>query len=263
MSLDPNPEPAVPVIAADPWGSSRRVPRLQAVTLAAAVASLVLSLVGLYTTYRTSEALNRLGAAPKTEEIGAWPTPVTPRPPGAAAPSSATDWVVDWAAPEVPLTPLALTTTCNRIGSDPVGALAQNPTRAWVCGSEDTRPVLNIVFEREVAVSAVTFVPGYDYVDDRGVDMWTTVGSPTLLTWRTGGSVYTQPVRPGRAPVTFRIDSTVASRALSVTVLAATGSSEDPAPNAQTMALSRLTIMGRVATPRNQIPSPTNGTGPR
>lgn len=121
---------------------------------------------------------------------------------------------------EAPLVPATVSGKC--VGdSDAVAPFAGEKSRAWVCGRANglDGAVLNITFNKPVVITAITMVPGFNYVAPDGSDEWTRHRLVTGVTWRMGGKVFPQSINPTRTGVTMKFPSVI-TQEMSMTITA-------------------------------------------
>ncbi|CPW72773.1 F5/8 type C domain-containing protein [Mycobacteroides abscessus subsp. bolletii] len=127
---------------------------------------------------------------------------------------------------EVTLVPATVSTSCGN-DSDAVAPFANDKTRAWVCNRINgiDLNVLNITFNKPVVITAITIVPGFNYLAPDGRDEWSRHRVVTDVSWRMGGGLYPQEhILPTRTGVTQKFPD-VRTLVMSMTI---TGSARPP-----------------------------------
>ena len=107
--------------------------------------------------------------------------------------------------------------------SDAVAPFAGEKSRAWVCGRANglDGAVLNITFNKPVVITAITVVPGFNYVAPDGSDEWDRHRLVTGVTWRMGGKSFPQTINPTRTGVTTKFPSVI-TQEMSLTITSST-----------------------------------------
>lgn len=148
---------------------------------------------------------------------GTPPEPAVAAPPAAAPTETAPD--------RTPTTLSIYQVSSSCEDSDPTAPFQPADTRdaskAWVCkrinGLDGN--VLNIVFGRTVVITAITIVPGFDYVAPDGRDEWDQHRLVTGVTWRMANQMFPQQITPSRSGVTMKFDAVITSQ-MSMTITA-------------------------------------------
>lgn len=109
---------------------------------------------------------------------------------------------------------------CASPNTDARLAVLGGEKEAWICGrgGDYDGYVLNIWFRNPVTVHSISFVPGYNYVQPSGDDMWEKNRVITGVLWRLGGKQVRQDVVPSREPATLTLDTPITTQSMSMTI---------------------------------------------
>ena len=109
---------------------------------------------------------------------------------------------------------------CASPSTDARLAVLGGEKEAWICGrgGDYDGYVLNIWFRNPVTVHSISFVPGYNYVQPSGDDMWEKNRVITGVLWRLGGKQVRQDVIPSREPATLTLDTPITTQSMSMTI---------------------------------------------
>ncbi|AGB27157.1 hypothetical protein Mycsm_07060 (plasmid) [Mycobacterium sp. JS623] len=121
---------------------------------------------------------------------------------------------------DTPLLPQNVTADCPAGSSDNPGLIfGSDKSQAWICtriyGVDNG--VLTIEFKEPVVVSAITIVPGFDYVEPNGEDHWNEHRLVTQILWRIGGTQIVQKINPTRGGATLTIPN-IATQIITATI---------------------------------------------
>lgn len=142
-------------------------------------------------------------------------TPLDAPPPTAQAPPPPS-----LAPADAPLLPQNVTADCPAGSSDNPGLIfGSDKSQAWICtrvyGVDNG--VLTIEFKDPVVISAITVVPGFDFVEPNGEDHWNEHRLVTQILWRIGGTQMVQQINPTRGGATLTVPN-IATQILSATI---------------------------------------------
>lgn len=109
---------------------------------------------------------------------------------------------------------------CASPSTDARLAVLGGDKEAWICGrgGDYDGYILNIWFRNPVTVHSISFVPGYNYVQPSGDDMWEKNRVITGVLWRLGGKQVRQDVIPSREPATLTLDTPITTQSMSMTI---------------------------------------------
>lgn len=160
-------------------------------------------------------------------------------------------------AAELPgiIQPVNVTTRCANEDSNPAAMFDPNKTTAWVCqramGVDGV--VAEIDFGKEVTVTQVSVVPGFDYLSNTGTNEWTNYRTVNRIAWQmdeSGKETIIQDIAPAQgSEATKTLENPVKTRKIYMKIMG-TQKSDPAAPDAapgspqDAFAVGNVTITG-------------------
>lgn len=160
-------------------------------------------------------------------------------------------------AAELPgvIQPVNVTSRCANEDSNPSAMFDPNKTTAWICqramGVDGV--VAEIDFGKDVTITQVSVVPGFDYLSNTGTNEWTNYRTVNRIAWQfdeTGKETVIQDITPAQgSEATKTLESPVTTRKIYMKIMG-TQKSDPAAPDPQpgtpqdAFAISSLTLTG-------------------
>lgn len=123
----------------------------------------------------------------------------------------------------VQLLPYKVSGRCGPGETDPSLVFTAKPQEAWVCPRAHNADgaILNIFFRKNVIVTRIDVVPGFNYVAPNGKDHWNEHRVVTEILWRIGGHKFPHPIDPTRAGSQISINPPkgISTASMSMTVV--------------------------------------------
>lgn len=160
-------------------------------------------------------------------------------------------------AAELPgvIQPVNVTTRCANEDSNPSAMFDPNKTTAWICqramGVDGV--VAEIDFGKDVTLTQVSVVPGFDYLSNTGTNEWTNYRTVNRISWQfdeSGKETTIQDITPAQgSEATKTLESPVTTRKIYMKIMG-TQKSDPAAPDPQpgspqdAFAISSITLTG-------------------
>lgn len=123
----------------------------------------------------------------------------------------------------VQLLPYKVSGRCGPGETDPSLVFTAKPQEAWVCprAHNSDGAILNIYFKKNVIVTGIDVMPGFNYVAPNGKDHWNEHRVVTAILWRIGGHKFPHPIDPNRAGSHININPPkgISTASMSLTVV--------------------------------------------
>lgn len=160
-------------------------------------------------------------------------------------------------AAELPgvIQPVNVTARCANEDTNPAAMFDPNKTTAWICqramGVDGV--VAEIDFGKDVTITQVSIVPGFDYLSNTGTNEWTNYRTVNRVSWQfdeSGKETVTQDITPAQgSEATKTLDKPVTTRKIYMKVMGTQKSdpaAPDPAPGSaqDAFAISSITLTG-------------------
>ena len=160
-------------------------------------------------------------------------------------------------AAELPgvIQPVNVTTRCANEDSDPSAMFDPNKTTAWICqramGVDGV--VAEIDFGKDVTLTQVSVVPGFDYLSNTGTNEWTNYRAVNRISWQfdeSGKETVIQDITPAQgSEATKTLESPITTRKIYMKIMGTQKSdpaAPDPEPGSpqDAFAISSVTLTG-------------------